>query len=41
MHNISVTYYKKALELSYDLNDKKTELSYYEKISHAYMNAGN
>ena len=41
MHNVSLTYYKKALELAYALHDQEAELLFYDKIAAANMNAGN
>ena len=35
-----MTYMKKALQLSYELDDQQSELYYYEKLGAIYMNAG-
>ena len=40
-HNVAISYYKKALQLAYDRKDTMIELHYYDKLSRAYMNAGN
>ncbi len=41
MHARSITYFKKALQMAYEINDQTAELYYYEILGKAYMNAGN
>jgi tetratricopeptide (TPR) repeat protein len=40
LYNVSITYYKKALQIAYQTQDNISELFYYEKLARAYMNAG-
>jgi tetratricopeptide (TPR) repeat protein len=40
MYNLSITYYKKSLQISYELRDTMAELNLYYKLGQAYANAG-
>ena len=40
MHNLSITYFKKSLQIAYEIKDTMAELNLYHKLAQAHANSG-